>query len=133
MTTITLTWYQRIFNKRFGYREDLVKSFWWYMNEYIKTYLININYYSNEVKEPYQKSVEKIGPRGEYTGYYHSVTIPKSKSTYTNFKIEFLPRTWIAFSFAFNTSTSIFPSYVIAFSLEKPNWQLSMKLQNNTA
>lgn len=130
MEAIKLTWYQIFFNNRLGYRKDYKASFWYYINQYVKHYIIDIWYYTNEVKNPYNKQVEKKGPRGGHTGYYHNVTIPASKPTYSDLKITFIPRTWFAFYIKIGWSNNVYRVYEFSLGIVKLNWNIEIKLNN---
>lgn len=131
MEAIKLTWYQIFFNNQFGYRKDYQTSFWYYINQYVKRYIVNVWYYTNGVKKPYSKQVEKKGPRGGRTNYYHSVIIPASKPTHINLKLAFIPRTWFAFYIKFGWSNYVYRAYEFSLGIVKLNWNIEIKVNNN--
>jgi len=131
MEAIKLTWYQIFFNNQFGYRKDYKASFWKYINEYIKRYIIDIWYYTNGVKKPYSKSVQKRGPRGGATGWWHNVTIPASKPTSRSLTLTFLSWTWFAFYLKFEWSNFVYTVYIFSIGIKKLNWNIEIKVNNN--
>lgn len=131
MEAIKLTWYQIFFNNQFGYRKDYQASFWKYINEYVKRYIVNVWYYTDGHKKPYSERVEIKGPRGEHTGNYRTVQKPASKPTYKNLELTFLSWTWFAFKLNFHWSNYVYSVYTFGFGIEKLKWNIEIKLNNN--
>tara|TARA_R110000796_G_scaffold58413_6_gene134965 strand:+ start:37 stop:432 length:396 start_codon:yes stop_codon:yes gene_type:complete len=131
MEAIKLTWYQLFFNKQFGYRKDYKASFWYYINQYVKRYIINITYRHDGKPEAYSVREEVKGPRGGRTNNYRTVTKPASKATYRDLSITFFGWTWFSITFEFKWSGYIFPEYGFSFSIDKLKWTFDFSFKNH--
>ena len=95
--------YQKFFNKKLGYRKDYKASFWYYLKQFQIKYFIYWYKFSNEDK------------------------------SYKSYSITFFNYTIFAFKFQLNIHNGIYFSSKISFSILKPNLQLVLKFNRNTA
>jgi hypothetical protein len=101
----TIKPYQKWFNNYFGYREDYKQTFWKYLRDWGKKYLLHFRKYRH-------RPGNGIG---------------------NTYELTFFSYTFAEIKFAFEFSTYVFFKTSISFSICKPNLQFKLTFQRNTA
>jgi len=60
MKTQKLTWYQKYFNKKLGYRDDYQNKFWYYIKQMQKNYFIYYFHYDDKKANSGKKMYETV-------------------------------------------------------------------------
>jgi len=117
--------YQRFFNKLLGYRSDYKASFWKYLEDIFRRYILAFYYYTDKGYH----SVEVIGPRGGYTGKFKQVYQEKTTETY---RVILIPH-YIGLYVKFNWSWYFYFDCTISVGIEKLKSCLEISFKRNTA
>lgn len=120
--------YQTFFNKRFGFKQDLQKSFWWYMNEYREMYFIRWENFNN-AKPIRTEIVEIRGPRGGHTREYEQKILPAEKANQYGYGIWLIPR-YIGLVLKVVYTNYVYKQYIITLGVTTLNWQVEFKIEN---